>query len=289
MAFDVLMCAVMPKILHIVLVVTALSLAEEAAKKGDPQAHTLIGRLYSEGLGVPQDEATAVRWYARGAELGDVQAVFAMGVMLAEGRGVPKDRIAAGEMFERAARTGHVLANYNLGLLFLTGDGKPENPYRAAQHIGYAASKGVAAAQYDLGTLYQQGVGVPNDALEASRWIGKARSDRLCPVMASLWPVLLPWRARVSVYSIPKSRDLNPARCVGCSASSFTRRSFSWRWRCGKEITRSAITVSDSPFPVHWLPPTIITARWWTAGCSPAAQGKRSLPVPSGSCSNSAM
>ncbi len=43
---------------------TALSLAEQAAGEGDPQAHALVARIYAEGLGVGKDEITAARWYA---------------------------------------------------------------------------------------------------------------------------------------------------------------------------------------------------------------------------------
>ena len=38
---------------------TALSLAEAKAALGDPQAHTLVGRIYEGGLGVGKDEITA--------------------------------------------------------------------------------------------------------------------------------------------------------------------------------------------------------------------------------------
>ena len=110
---------------------TALQLAVKAAEQGDPQAHTLVGRIYAEGYGAPKNSALAAQWYARGAELGDPEAMFALGVMLAEGQGVAKDREAAGQMFEAAASRKHPLANYNLALLFLKGDGKPENPHRA--------------------------------------------------------------------------------------------------------------------------------------------------------------
>ena len=158
---------------------TALDLAERAAGKGDPQAHTLVGRIYADGLGVPKDEAVAARWYARGAELGDIEAAFALGLQLAEGRGVEKDRAAAAQMFEQAAIKGHAYANYNLGLLFLNGDGKPENPRRGAMHIEYAAEQGVVAAQYDLAVLYQTGHGVDANALEAARWMRRAAEQRL--------------------------------------------------------------------------------------------------------------
>ena len=110
---------------------TALQLAVKAAELGDPQAHTLAGRIYAEGYGAPRNSGLAAQWYARGAELGDPEAMFALGVMLAEGQGVAKDRDAAGQMFEAAAVRKHALANYNLALLFLKGEGKPENPHRA--------------------------------------------------------------------------------------------------------------------------------------------------------------
>jgi len=100
---------------------TALKLAEEGVKRNDPQSHTLLGRLYAEGLGVNKEPETAAKWYARGDELGDIQATFALGVLYAEGRGVKKDRNKSAELFEKAARTGHPLANYNLGLLFQIG------------------------------------------------------------------------------------------------------------------------------------------------------------------------
>jgi uncharacterized protein len=153
---------------------TALSLAEAATRRGDAAAYTLIARIYAEGLGVPKDEYTAAKWYARGAEFGDVEAAFSLGLMFAEGRSIEKDYEQAAQMFEKAALREHPQANYNLALLFLSGNGKPENPARAAQHMAFAAQKGVAAAQYDLATLYQKGHGVPPDAFEAARWMRRA-------------------------------------------------------------------------------------------------------------------
>lgn len=153
---------------------TALNIAESEAGRGRADAYTLVGRIYSEGLGVSRDPVTGARWLARGAELGDVDAMFLLGLKLAEGEGVEKDKTAAADMFQRAALTGHPLANYNLALMFLSGQGKPENPIRAAQHMGYAAQQGVAAAQYDLATLYQTGTGVQPDAYEAARWLRRA-------------------------------------------------------------------------------------------------------------------
>ena len=154
--------------------VTALQLAVKAAERGEPQAHTLVGRIYAEGLGISKNSPLAAQWYARGAELGDAEAMFAYGLMLADGQGIEKDRVKAANFFESAAAKKHALANYNLALLFLKGDGKPENPHRALLHMRYAAESGVVTAQYDLGTLYATGTGTEANAFEAAKWIGKA-------------------------------------------------------------------------------------------------------------------
>ena len=216
---------------------TALKLAEEGVKRNDPQSHTLLGRLYAEGLGVSKEPETAAKWYARGDELGDIQATFALGVLYAEGRGVKKDRSKSAELFEKAARTGHPLANYNLGLLFLKGDGKPENPYRAAMHIRYAAEKGIAVAQYDLAGLYQNGAGVEPNALEAASWLSKAAGQGMAEAQFDYAVVLLrglgltrdepkaiPYLRLPPKRASPRRRTASPTSMPRASASKRARR-----------------------------------------------------------------
>ena len=86
---------------------TALKLAQDAAAKGEPQANTLIGRIYDDGLGVPKDERKAVEYFKRASDMGDVQGAFALGIAYAQGRGVKKDFRTAANFFEKAALTGN--------------------------------------------------------------------------------------------------------------------------------------------------------------------------------------
>lgn len=158
---------------------SAHALALEADKRNEPQAATLLGRLYQDGLGVKPDPVLAAKWYRRAAELGDTEGTFAFAVMLAEGDGIQKNRAGAAQLFDTAAQRGHALANYNLALLFLKGDGKPENPHRAALHLRYAAEQGISQAQYDLATLYATGTGVEANATEAATWLAKAADQGL--------------------------------------------------------------------------------------------------------------
>jgi len=49
---------------------TALRLLRPLAEQGDPYAQTMLGNLYDEGKGVPQDYQEAVKWYRLAAEQG---------------------------------------------------------------------------------------------------------------------------------------------------------------------------------------------------------------------------
>ncbi len=56
--------------------------------------------MYDDGLGVPQDDAEAMKWYRKAAEHGDAEhddaeAPFILGVMYANGQGFPQDHAKA--------------------------------------------------------------------------------------------------------------------------------------------------------------------------------------------------
>ncbi|KAB2851654.1 MAG: sel1 repeat family protein [Hyphomicrobiaceae bacterium] len=152
----------------------AVKAAVKAAEKGDAAAHTLIGRVYEEGLGVDRTPELAAQWYQRASDLGDQHAQFALGLMYAEGRGVNKDLRAAATQFELAAKQGHAIAQYNIGLIFAHGEGRKEDFAVAAYWFEKSAASGYAPAQYDLGALYATGTGVPEDLKKAAHWTEKA-------------------------------------------------------------------------------------------------------------------
>jgi len=152
----------------------AKTLAEEAAAKSDGPAHTLLGQIYEQGLGVPQDFVKAAEWYAKGATLGDAHAQFSLGVFLAEGRGIKENKKQAADFFELAAAKNHAIAFYNLGLIYVDGFARPQNLTKAAELMEKAASLDHVPAQYDLAAFYKEGRGVPRDEAKAVYWLGKA-------------------------------------------------------------------------------------------------------------------
>ena len=158
---------------------TALDLARKEASAGEASAHTLIGRLYAEGLGVQRDLKLAAGWYKKAADLGDINAKFALGLMLAKGDGVPKDAAAAAELFEQAAKAGNIPAKYNLGLLYISGDGRPKDEQKAFTLIAQAAKGGDPHARFDLGQFFQNGVGGKWDDVQAAHWTELAAIEGL--------------------------------------------------------------------------------------------------------------
>ncbi len=59
--------------------------------------------MYSEGKGVPKDDAEAVGWWRKAAEPGYAKAQSKLGVMYDNGKGVPQDYVQAHMWFNLAA------------------------------------------------------------------------------------------------------------------------------------------------------------------------------------------
>ena len=77
------------------------------AEAGDARAQGLLGFLYEQGRGVPQNFELAAMWYACAAERGDVTAQYLLGMLYDKGRGVPLDAVLSHKwLILAAARTG---------------------------------------------------------------------------------------------------------------------------------------------------------------------------------------
>src|SRR5439155_4992862 len=81
-------------------------------EKNDPKSMTLLGELYADGLGVPNDDKKAAEWYKLAAARGDREAMFALSMFKMTGRGGPADRLEAVRLLTEAAKLGHVVGAY---------------------------------------------------------------------------------------------------------------------------------------------------------------------------------
>ena len=68
---------------------------EGLANLGEPRAQYDLALLYDKGLGVPQSDAEARRWYTRAAEHGDARAQYNLGLMYMNGQGVEPNLVLA--------------------------------------------------------------------------------------------------------------------------------------------------------------------------------------------------
>ena len=80
-----------------------LQMVHTRAAQGDAEAQGVLGRMYAQGWGVPQDYAQAAKWYEKAAAQGRVFAQGALGVLYGKGSGVPQDYVRAYMWFNLAA------------------------------------------------------------------------------------------------------------------------------------------------------------------------------------------
>lgn len=97
--------------------------------------------------------AEMARWRQKLADQGDVRAKYLLGDMYAEGIGVPQDKAKALYWFRKAAEQGHAEAQYNLGIMLYTGDGIPQDKKEGVQWLRKAAAQGYDEAQEYLDEL----------------------------------------------------------------------------------------------------------------------------------------
>ena len=96
----------------VLLASTAISAQEDLdalrrrAEQSDAEAQYNLGFRYAVGLGVPEDDAEAVRWYRlAAARLSEAQ--FKLGLMYSNGEGVLEDSVLAHMWFNIAGANGY--------------------------------------------------------------------------------------------------------------------------------------------------------------------------------------
>lgn len=146
------------------------------AEQGNALAQSVLGFMYANGQGLPQDDKEAASWYCRAADQGDADAQTFLGLMYGKGRGVPQDDKKAAEWYRKAADQGVSDAQSNLGVMYANGRGVPQDDKEAASWYRKAADQGNASAQFNLGVMYANGQGVPLDMVQAHKWFSLAEA-----------------------------------------------------------------------------------------------------------------
>ena len=116
------------------------------AEQGDALAQFVLGSMYAEGKGVPENAAEAVKWFRKAAEQGDANAQEILGFMYDHGEGVTENDAEAVKWFRKAAEQGHANAQLRLGGMYFVGEGVPEDYVLAYAWHNLAAAQGNKAA-----------------------------------------------------------------------------------------------------------------------------------------------
>jgi localization factor PodJL len=148
-----------------------------AAKGGDPLAFYEIAARFTEGRGVKEDLAQAVKWYQRAADAGVVPAEYRLANLYEKGAGVARDAAKAKRLYLKAAAAGNASAIHNLAVMLASGrDGAPDLA-EAGKWFEKAANLGVRDSQFNLAVLYARGNGVAQDLEESYKWFAIAARD----------------------------------------------------------------------------------------------------------------
>ena len=126
----------------------------EQAAEFDAKAAMKVGNIYHKGIGLPQDEQEALKWFMRASEFGSAEAQFTIGEMYYFGEGVPVDYAEAAKWFTKSATQGHVRAQYSIGVLYNNGKGVPKSTYKAKSWFEKAAEQNHSGALLELGRMH---------------------------------------------------------------------------------------------------------------------------------------
>lgn len=156
----------------------SLNLLRPLAEKGDTKAQHGLATHYRYGLGVEQDNASALKWEGLSAARGYARAKSALGAIVLNGDlGVQPNDKQAMSLFQQAADQEDPTGEFYVGYMLNTGRGAPEDDDEAMNWYRKSADQNGAYAQYALGVIYANGRGVPKDQGEALSWFQRAAQN----------------------------------------------------------------------------------------------------------------
>lgn len=146
----------------------------KAAEQGHAASQLLLGLMYGDGEGVPEDDVKAVEWFKRAAENGDLDAYLQLSFAYFLGAGVSQDSQEAMKWLRAAAEQGHAESQYELGSDYFSGLRVEEDTLEACKWWTRAAEQGHTQAQYELALLYLGDDEKLKDDVEAVKWLKKS-------------------------------------------------------------------------------------------------------------------
>jgi len=125
-----------------------------AAEAGDPEAQSLLGRMYLDGEGVEQSDKKAFKWISLAAEQDEPYALDYLGYMHYEGKGTEQSFEKALDCFVRSAEEGNPEGAFNAASMYLQGESTDIDLSKAEEYFLMAADSGDPMALTELAKIY---------------------------------------------------------------------------------------------------------------------------------------
>ncbi len=147
---------------------------ERAAEQGNLTARRRITLAHRRGIGVPRDDALALRLTEELGASGDTWAIAQRAVCHFSGWGLPKDEAAGIAELKRETERDNAYAWANLGSFYQQGRGLARDLTEAARCYENAIRLGDPEAVAALARLARAGTGVPRDEARAEALLREA-------------------------------------------------------------------------------------------------------------------
>lgn len=167
-----------------IIEVTSFEDLQRQAEAGDWVSQFGLGYLYAHGMGVPEDQVKALKWFRLAAAKGEPWVKGYLGAMYHTGKGVELDYQEAAKWLHSAAQGGDTRAQVVLSGMYVLGEGMPKDYIRGYMWLNLASAAGNGGAAVALDLLSSQMS--PPQIEEAQRlsreWLEQRQSARpSCP------------------------------------------------------------------------------------------------------------
>jgi TPR repeat protein len=125
---------------------TALKEFLPLADDGDAESQYLLGTIFQDGYGIPQDFTEAAKWYSFAADQNHASAQLNLAALYYLGNGVPQDYQAAYDWSRLSAIQSNESAQFTLGLLYQYGDAVEQNNTKSHMWYNIAYANGAKDA-----------------------------------------------------------------------------------------------------------------------------------------------
>lgn len=129
----------------------ALPIYLKLSELGNTEAQSMLSGFYSQGLGIPKDDAKAIYWLEKAADLGSYDALRSLAFSYEYGEGVLMDPIKAKILYRKAndavvarALSGGYVSQALLGFEYCGGDKRKQDLAKCAYWLGKSRENGAA-------------------------------------------------------------------------------------------------------------------------------------------------